>query len=92
MIMNFAFELNFIPMTCDLLAKGWGLRATFFSLISVPSLCLLAIGTPAQIPPLKPPPLATQVPQGSGACSVEKSCADLAPQMIVIWQKIVKDR
>src|ERR1700741_4872844 len=36
----------------------------------------------AQIPPLKPPPLASQVPQGSGACSVEKSCSELAPDMI----------
>ena len=34
------------------------------------------------MPPLKPPPFAPQVPQGSGTCSVEKSCAELAPQMI----------
>ena len=36
----------------------------------------------AQIPPVKPAPLSRQVPQGEGACSVEKSCADLAPQMV----------
>jgi hypothetical protein len=34
------------------------------------------------MPPLKPPPFAPVVPQGSGTCSVEKSCAELAPQMI----------
>lgn len=41
---------------------------------------LLPFGTFAQIPPLKPPPL--QVPAGTGTCSVEKSCDDLAPAMI----------
>ncbi|MGA8768275.1 MAG: hypothetical protein WB559_14745, partial [Candidatus Acidiferrales bacterium] len=35
-----------------------------------------------QTPPINPPPGFGQVPQGTGACSVEKSCADLAPQMI----------
>jgi carboxypeptidase Q len=50
-----------------------------------PALVLLAIilvsmGAYAQIPPLKPPPL--QVPTGTGTCSVEKSCDDLAPAMI----------
>jgi carboxypeptidase Q len=34
------------------------------------------------MPPLKPPPFGPRVPQGSGTCSVEKSCAELAPQMI----------
>jgi hypothetical protein len=47
----------------------------FFLLFAVPS----AYG---QIPPVKPAPLSRQVPQGEGACSVEKSCADLAPQMV----------
>jgi carboxypeptidase Q len=41
---------------------------------------LFPVGTFAQIPPLKPPPL--QVPTGTGTCSVEKSCDDLAPAMI----------
>ena len=50
--------------------------------MSVACLFLPLLGASAQIPPLKPPPFATQVPQGFGACSVEKSCADLAPQMI----------
>jgi carboxypeptidase Q len=43
---------------------------------------LAAAAAPAQMPPLKPQPFAPQVPQGSGTCSVEKSCAELAPQMI----------
>jgi hypothetical protein len=36
----------------------------------------------AQLPPLQSPPSWGQVPQGTAACSVEKSCADLAPGMI----------
>jgi len=52
-----------------------------FSLSLVFSVVILfPIGTFAQIPPLKPPPL--QVPTGTGTCSVEKSCDDLAPTMI----------
>ncbi|MGA8367654.1 MAG: M28 family metallopeptidase, partial [Candidatus Acidiferrales bacterium] len=44
--------------------------------------CLLLFSTalPAQIPPLQPPPL--QTPSGGEVCSVEKSCAELAPAMI----------
>src|ERR1700683_5717710 len=45
----------------------------------------LAILIPAalgQNPPINPAPGFGQVPQGAGACSVEKSCADLAPLMI----------
>ena len=36
----------------------------------------------AQLAPIKPPPGWPQVPSGTGACSVEKSCADLAPAMM----------
>jgi hypothetical protein len=36
----------------------------------------------AQLPQLQAPPGWGKVPQGTGACSVEKSCADLAPGMI----------
>jgi len=45
----------------------------------------LALLTPVvwgQNVPINPPPGFGQVPQGAGACSVEKSCADLAPLMI----------
>jgi hypothetical protein len=83
MATNLAFELNFTPMMGDLFGERTAaLRTIFYSLIGVLCLFLPVIGTSAQIPPLKPPPLASQIPQGSGACSVEKSCAELAPQMI----------
>jgi carboxypeptidase Q len=36
----------------------------------------------AQIPAAKPAPLSQQVPTGEGACSVQKGCAELAPDMI----------
>jgi hypothetical protein len=47
-------------------------------------LCLLGFATAAmaQNSPINPPPAWPQVPQGAGACSVEKSCAELAPGMI----------
>ena len=58
------------------------MRGTFRLLAGVHGLLLLSFAATAQIPPVKPAPLSQQVPQGSGACSVEKSCADLAPAMI----------
>ncbi len=48
------------------------------------AVCLLLL-TPiarGQNIPINPPPGFGRVPQGAGACSVEKSCADLAPLMI----------
>lgn len=44
----------------------------------------LIVVTPAlaQIPPPNRAPLSPQVPAGSGGCSVEKSCSDLAPAII----------
>ena len=36
----------------------------------------------AQIPREKPAPLSPRVPSADGACSVEKSCADVAPAII----------
>jgi len=46
--------------------------------------CLVGLATAAmaQNSPINPPPAWPQVPQGAGACSVEKSCAELAPGMI----------
>lgn len=58
------------------------MHRAFYLLMGVSYLSLAAVTAPAQMPPLKPPPFASQVPQGSGACSVGKSCAELAPQMI----------
>ncbi|MFZ0431851.1 MAG: M20/M25/M40 family metallo-hydrolase [Candidatus Acidiferrales bacterium] len=43
---------------------------------------LLAGSAPAQLPPLKSSPLEQRVPQGSGACSVQTSCAEVAPAII----------
>jgi carboxypeptidase Q len=57
------------------------LRRILYFLISALYLLLAPLSVAAQLPPLKPP-LAPQLPQGSGTCSVEKSCAELAPQMI----------
>ena len=58
------------------------MRIPLKPLIIVPTLMLLAVTAAAQIPPIKPAPLSQQLPQGSGACSVQKSCAELAPTMI----------
>jgi hypothetical protein len=50
----------------------------------IPVLALLAVPlrSRAQLPQLQAPPTWGKVPQGTGACSIEKSCADLAPGMI----------
>jgi Iap family predicted aminopeptidase len=45
-------------------------------------ICLLIPSAYSQTTPINPPPGWKQVPQGEGACSVEKSCAELAPAMI----------
>jgi carboxypeptidase Q len=58
------------------------LHRTFKVVVVVHSLLLLSLAAAAQIPPIKPAPLSAQVPQGSGACSVQRSCAELAPTMI----------
>lgn len=47
-----------------------------------PVLLLIAAAASAQIIPTKPAPLTPGVPSGAGVCSVEKSCAELAPAMI----------
>jgi len=53
---------------------------SFRLILVLSAITLFPFGIFAQIPPLKPPPL--QVPTGTGTCSVEKSCGDLAPAMI----------
>lgn len=52
------------------------------SLLLLLTLALFAPNSHAQLPPLNAPPGWGQVPQGTGACEVGKSCADLAPGMI----------
>ena len=56
------------------------MQRAFRSILILSAVILLPIGIFAQIPPLRLPPL--QVPTGTGTCSVEKSCVDLAPAMI----------
>ena len=56
------------------------MQRIFHSIFVLMVIILSPICVFSQIPPLKPPPL--QVPTGTGACSVEKSCEDLAPAMI----------
>ncbi len=57
-------------------------RLTLISALFVACLPLLSPEALAQDTPISPPPGFGQVPQGTGACSVEKSCSDLAPLMI----------
>jgi carboxypeptidase Q len=52
-----------------------------FTAIAAVLLLTAEIST-AQLAPIKPPPGWPQVPSGTGACSVEKSCAELAPTMM----------
>jgi carboxypeptidase Q len=44
--------------------------------------CLFAPGAYTQIAPINPAPGWRQAPGGEGTCSVEKSCAEVAPTMI----------
>jgi carboxypeptidase Q len=64
---------------------GGVFRALRLTLIAAPlaaSLLSLVPTALGQGPPINPSAGFGQVPQGTGACSVEKSCADLAPLMI----------
>ena len=59
--------------------RGWrtgGWAAASFAVL------LFTAAANAQVAPIKPPPGWPPVPSGTGTCSVEKSCAELAPQMI----------
>jgi carboxypeptidase Q len=74
-----------IPQLGPVSGVRWALRATRLAFISVSfalSLLLLASAALGQNTSINPPTGFGQVPQGTGACSVEKSCADLAPLMI----------
>jgi carboxypeptidase Q len=74
----------------DFARSGWSFRGLnlrlmnkfgIFPLGAVAWLLSFPSFTMAQLGPIKPP-AEWQVPSGKGACSVEKSCADLAPAMI----------
>jgi len=61
----------------------WGAAASPVRLTLIAVWLLFAAGLmSAQLAPIKPPPGWPQVPSGTGACSVEKSCAELAPTMM----------
>ena len=60
--------------------RGLSVRFLARCFVAFASIGLVAISARAQLAPIKPP--SWQVPQGSEACSVEKSCAELAPAMI----------
>ena len=67
-------------------SKGWQPNNVLSSILvhlSMIAAVLVAVTNPchAQLSPIQPPPQ-WKVPQGTAACSVEKSCAELAPQMI----------
>jgi len=65
----------------SLRVPGMAVSAVRLALIAVWILAIAGIST-AQLAPIKPPPGWPQVPSGTGACSVEKSCAELAPAMM----------
>jgi carboxypeptidase Q len=58
------------------------LRSALISVLFGFWLLVLASTAYGQAPPISPSAGFGQVPQGAGACSVEKSCAELAPEMI----------
>jgi acetylornithine deacetylase/succinyl-diaminopimelate desuccinylase-like protein len=51
------------------------------SVAILPVLAFVTV-TAAQLPTTVPPPFSTAVPSGTGACSVAKSCAEVAPDII----------
>ena len=57
-------------------------KLPLISAIFVAGLALLGPSAFGQNTPISPPAGFGQVPQGTGACSVEKSCSELAPLMI----------
>jgi carboxypeptidase Q len=58
------------------------MRRNLVSLAFVASLVFCCAPVFGQIPPVKPAPLSKQLPQGTGACSVQASCAEAAPAMV----------
>jgi carboxypeptidase Q len=56
-------------------------RSAVHPLLGVGCILFIAVSAAAQLTPIKPSAW-PQVPTGTGSCSVEKSCAELAPAMI----------
>ena len=71
------------PPTVQLAERSGGARSgTLTATALLLALATLAPVVRAQLPPVQPAPAWKQVPSGEGACSVAKSCAELAPDMI----------
>jgi carboxypeptidase Q len=62
--------------------RHWAHHSGRTVIVACAGWALAASAALAQGNPIAPPPGLGQVPQGAGTCSVEKSCADLAPLMI----------
>ncbi len=62
--------------------RHWAHRTWLAGILGAAGVVLVVPVTLGQGNPIAPPPGFSQVPQGAGACSVEKSCSDLAPLMI----------
>src|SRR3984957_5513643 len=62
--------------------RYWAHRSGRMVVAACAGVVLVALAALAQQNPIAPPSGFGQVPQGAGSCSVEKSCADLAPLMI----------
>src|SRR3984957_12957498 len=62
--------------------RHWAHRSGRTVVAACAGVVLVAWAALAQGNPIAPPSGLGQVPQGAGTCSVEKSCADLAPLMI----------
>jgi carboxypeptidase Q len=71
-----------IPKKVAISFRHWAHRAVLGGILGAASVVLVAPATSGQGNPIAPPAGFGQVPQGVGACSVEKSCSDLAPQLI----------
>ena len=50
--------------------------------VAISSVLLFVPAIAAQLPTTNPPPFSTAVPSGTGACSVAKTCAEVAPDII----------
>jgi Iap family predicted aminopeptidase len=70
-----------IPKKMAISFRHWAHRAVCGGVL-VAAGVVLAPAAGAQGNPIAPPAGFGQVPQGTGACSVEKSCSDLAPELI----------
>ncbi len=70
------------PKQIDARLQLWAQKSGRFGLRIAAGVALMVPVTLGQGNPISPPQGFGQVPQGTGACSVEKSCADLAPMMI----------